>query len=131
MSRKPTPSRRERTEGPASSAAAEAAPATETAAAGDGAPATSGAAGTPASPAGDQPAEPAGRRQDAFRETVESIVIAFILAGPLESTVRQAFSATGGDAWFLLDRPLAAVFVAIGVWVVVSNLRRNRSEKGA
>lgn len=58
-------------------------------------------------------------------------VIAYILAGPLESTVRQAFSATGGDGWFLLDRPLAAVFVALGAWVVVSSLRRNRRDSRA
>ncbi|MCA9116417.1 MAG: S26 family signal peptidase, partial [Planctomycetaceae bacterium] len=120
MSRKPTPSRRERTEGPASSAAAEAAPATETAAAGDGAPATSGAAGTPASPAGDQPAEPAGRRQDAFRETVESIVIAFILAFLFRTFEAEAFVIpTGSMAPTLMGRHKDIRCEECGFWYQV------------
>jgi Uncharacterized protein conserved in bacteria len=51
-------------------------------------------------------------------------VIAFILAGPLEDAARQAYSATGGDAWFLINRPIAAVLTALGVWVVIASLRK-------
>ena len=58
-------------------------------------------------------------------------VIAFILAGPLESTARQAFSATGGDVWFLVDRPLAALFTVLGICVAVLNLRKGRSSTKA
>lgn len=56
-------------------------------------------------------------------------VIAFILAGPLEHTARQAFSATGGDPWFLVDRPMAAIFVLAGAWVVFSTLRKGRGQE--
>lgn len=54
--------------------------------------------------------------------------IAFILAGPLEQTARQAFSATGGDPWFLLNRPIAAVFMLASLWVVVRTFRGRRSD---
>ena len=51
-------------------------------------------------------------------------VIAFILGGKLEETARQAFSATGGDPFFLFTNPLAAVFVALSAIVILFNLRR-------
>ncbi|MDJ0825756.1 MAG: tripartite tricarboxylate transporter permease [Rhodobacter sp.] len=51
-------------------------------------------------------------------------VIAFILGGKLEDTARQAFAATGGDVWFLFTSPVAAVFIALAVAVVVLSLRR-------
>jgi putative tricarboxylic transport membrane protein len=51
-------------------------------------------------------------------------VIAFILGGNLEETARQAFSATGGDPFFLFTHPIAAVFIALSVAVVVFNLRK-------
>lgn len=54
-------------------------------------------------------------------------VIAYILAGPLETAARQAYSTTGGDAWFLLDRPLAAMLTLVGVLVVVLSLRGRKS----
>ena len=54
-------------------------------------------------------------------------VIAFILGGKLEETARQAFAATGGDAFFLLTNPIAAAFMAISVAVVVFNLRKQSS----
>ena len=51
-------------------------------------------------------------------------VIAFILGGNLEDTARQAFSATGGDPFFLITHPIALAFVLMSVGVVVYNLRR-------
>ena len=51
-------------------------------------------------------------------------VIAFILGAKLEDSARQAFAATGGDAWFLFTSPVAAVFMALSVLVVVLGARR-------
>lgn len=45
--------------------------------------------------------------------SVLPFVIAFILAGPLEETARQAFSASGGDPWFLFRSPIALAFMAL------------------
>ena len=54
--------------------------------------------------------------------SVLPFVIAFILAGNLEDTARQAFSATGGDPWFLFTSPLAVIFIlgAIAVTIIFS-----------
>lgn len=52
-------------------------------------------------------------------------VIAFILGGKLEETARQAFAATGGDPFFLFTHPIAAVFIALSIGVVVFNLRKD------
>ncbi len=51
--------------------------------------------------------------------SVLPFVIAFILAGNLETTARQAFAATGSDPWFLLKSPLAMVFIAASVLVII------------
>ncbi len=51
-------------------------------------------------------------------------VIAFILGKNLEETARQAFSATGGDPYFLFNHPIALAFVLLSVLVVVLNLRK-------
>lgn len=51
-------------------------------------------------------------------------VIAFILAGNLEATARQAFAATGADPFFLLKSPIAFIFIALAIFVVAYNLRR-------
>ena len=53
-------------------------------------------------------------------------VIAFILGGRLEDTARQAFDATGSDPWFLLNNPIAAVFIALSVLTVIVALRQDR-----
>jgi len=50
-------------------------------------------------------------------------VIAFILGGNLEETARQAFAATGGNAWFLFSSPIAAIFIALTVVVIALSLR--------
>lgn len=50
-------------------------------------------------------------------------VIAFILGGNLEETARQAFAATGGNAWFLFSSPIAAIFVALTALVITLSLR--------
>lgn len=46
-------------------------------------------------------------------------VIAFILAGNLEETARQAFSSTGGDPWFLFSSWTSITFLVITVLVVL------------
>lgn len=56
-------------------------------------------------------------------------VIAFILGGKLEDSARQAFAATGGDSWYLFNRPVAAVFMAAALLVILVSLRKpDRSE---
>ncbi len=42
-------------------------------------------------------------------------IIAFILGGRLEDTARQAFSATGGDPWFLFSSTTSIVFLVASV----------------
>ena len=56
-------------------------------------------------------------------------VIAFILGGQLEATARQAFAATGGDPWFLINRPIAAVFMLLSVGVILLMLRKPKDTK--
>ncbi|MDO6729918.1 tripartite tricarboxylate transporter permease [Marinovum sp. 2_MG-2023] len=56
-------------------------------------------------------------------------VIAFLLARRLEDTARQAFSATGGDAWFLFTHPIAALFMALAVVSVGLSLRRSAGQQ--
>lgn len=57
--------------------------------------------------------------------SVLPFVIAFILAGNLEATARQAFSATGGDPYFLFKSPTALVFIALAVGVVAYTARQS------
>ncbi|WP_204114477.1 tripartite tricarboxylate transporter permease [Shimia biformata] len=54
-------------------------------------------------------------------------VIAFVLGGRLEDTARQAFSATGGDPFFLLKSPVAAAFVLGAVAIVFLSLRKPKA----
>ena len=56
-------------------------------------------------------------------------VIAFILGGNLEETARQAFAATGGDAFFLFTSPIAFMFVALALAVIVYSLRPAKEVK--
>ena len=51
-------------------------------------------------------------------------VVAFILGKSLEETARQAYSATGNDPWFLLNNPIALVFVFLSISVVVLSARK-------
>ena len=46
-------------------------------------------------------------------------VIAFILAGKLEESARQAFSSTGGDPWFLFSSWTSISFLVISVLVIL------------
>ena len=55
-------------------------------------------------------------------------VIGFVLGGRLEDTARQAFSATGGDPFFLLKSPIAAVFILGAVAVVYFSFRRPKAD---
>ena len=46
-------------------------------------------------------------------------VIAFILAGPLEQTAREAFAASGGDPWFLFRSATSVIFMTAAIASVV------------
>ncbi len=56
-------------------------------------------------------------------------VIAFILGANLEDTARQAFSATGGDPWFLFTSPVAAIFMGLAALFVLLSLRKPAPSK--
>lgn len=56
--------------------------------------------------------------------SVLPFVIAFILAGSLENTARQAFSASGGDPFFLFRSPVACGMLAAAVILVVLLARK-------
>lgn len=60
--------------------------------------------------------------------SVLPFVIAFILAERLEASVRQAYSATGNDAWFLLTSPISLCFLLLAAGVIVF-FSRNRNEQ--
>lgn len=53
-------------------------------------------------------------------------VIAFILGGKLEESARQAFAATGGDPWFLFTNPIAALFMAMALGVILWTARKKK-----
>lgn len=59
-----------------------------------------------------------------LRIPVLPFVIAFILAGTLETTIRQAFAVSGADPFFLLSSPLSVLFLLLSVGVVVYFTRR-------
>jgi len=54
-------------------------------------------------------------------------VIAFILGGKLESTARQAYSATGGDPFFLFSSPIATLFMLLTVVIIINGVRTAKS----
>jgi len=59
--------------------------------------------------------------------SVLPFVIAFILANNLETALRQAFSASGGDPYFFLDSPIALVFFGlIGVIIYFFGFRKRK-----
>lgn len=65
-----------------------------------------------------------------FRRTaipVLPFVIAYILAGPIEGSAREAFAASGADPWFLLKSPLAVVFLVMSVAALVFLSRQKQS----
>lgn len=53
-------------------------------------------------------------------------VIAFILGGKLEESARQAFAATGNDPFFLFTHPIAALFMALSLGVVILTARKQK-----
>lgn len=55
-------------------------------------------------------------------------VIGFVLGGRLETTARQAFSATGGDPFFLLKSPIAALLIFGAVAIVYFSFRKPKAE---
>ncbi len=59
--------------------------------------------------------------------SVLPFVIAFILANDLEQTARQAYSATGNDPLFLFKSPLALLFLALSVLVVIRYSRDRKA----
>ena len=60
--------------------------------------------------------------------SVLPFVIAYILADDFESTIRQAFSVSGADPWFMLKSPLAVAFL-VGAVLVATLLSRNSMGK--
>ncbi len=59
--------------------------------------------------------------------SVLPFIIAFLLAGRLEETGRQAFAATGEDPFFLFNNPIALIFMIASVFVVI-RYSRNRDK---
>jgi putative tricarboxylic transport membrane protein len=57
-------------------------------------------------------------------------VIGFILAPKLEELVRGGYSASGGDAWFLLKSPLAVVFLLMALAIAAFAGRPLRGRGG-
>lgn len=53
-------------------------------------------------------------------------VIAFILGARLEETARQAYSATGNDPFFLFTSPIAAIFMALALGVILYSARNSK-----
>ncbi len=53
-------------------------------------------------------------------------VIAFILGGKLEESARQAYAATGNDPFFLFTHPIAAVFMAMSLGVILFTARKSK-----
>ena len=58
-------------------------------------------------------------------------VIAFILGGRLEDTARQAFSATGGDPWFLFTSWTSIILIAMAVGIIFFFSLSDRTDKNA
>lgn len=42
-------------------------------------------------------------------------VIAFILAGPIERSAREAFAASGADPWFLFSSPTSVILLLLAL----------------
>jgi putative tricarboxylic transport membrane protein len=59
-----------------------------------------------------------------LKVSILPFVIGFILSPKLEELVRGAYSASGGDSFFMLKSPLALAFLAIAVAIVVFAGRR-------
>ena len=55
-------------------------------------------------------------------------VIAFILGSTLEDSARQAFSATGGDPFFLFSSVTAASFMGLALIVIATSLRNSKDK---
>lgn len=54
-------------------------------------------------------------------------VVAFILGKSLEETARQAYSATGNDPFFLFNNPIAAIFMALALGVIIYSSRKPKA----
>ena len=63
--------------------------------------------------------------------SVLPFVIGFILANNLEEAVRQAFSATGSDPWFLLSSPISVALMVLAALVVVFFARGSGKRSGS
>jgi putative tricarboxylic transport membrane protein len=55
-------------------------------------------------------------------------VIAFILAGNLETAMRQGFAVSGADPLFLFRSPLSLVFLVLSVVVVIFFSRKQKAD---
>lgn len=56
-------------------------------------------------------------------------VIGFILSPKLEEMMLSAFSASGGDALFLVKSPISIVFLALSVWIVASAIFKKEENR--
>lgn len=56
-------------------------------------------------------------------------VIAFILAGPIERSAREAFSASGADPWFLFKSPISVAFLFLSLAALVFLSRSSKRSK--
>lgn len=54
-------------------------------------------------------------------------VIAFMLAGKLESTARQAFDATGSDPWFLFSSATSTIFLLLSVVTILFFVKTSKT----
>lgn len=63
-----------------------------------------------------------------LRVPILPFVIAFILAGNLETALRQAFAVSGSDPLFLLRSPTSLTFLILSVLVVVFFMRGKKAE---
>ena len=60
--------------------------------------------------------------------SVLPFVIAFILTGRLEETIRQAFLASGSDPYFMLKSPIAMLFLCIACFVAIFFSRNRKTD---
>jgi putative tricarboxylic transport membrane protein len=56
-------------------------------------------------------------------------VVAFILGKSLEETARQAYAATGNDAFFLFNNPIALCFILLSLAVILLSGRKKKGSQ--
>ena len=56
-----------------------------------------------------------------------ALMIAFILTGPFEESLRQALIGSEGSLLIFFEKPIAAFFLMLAVVMIVSTIWRERS----